>query len=284
MELKDAATIREQVRAVSRKGFIVGDEDAASRVLSRVGYYRFSAYFETFREGSGYVSGVPFERVVRIYESDSVVRAWIFSIIDDVECYVRGQVSNYIALTYGPGGYLNADMFDQVRHHHAGFLANIYRIIEENRESTAVKHHMANYDGRFPIWAMVELMPLRDLVDMYVEMLAEDREKIAWAAFGASAAQVESWLLVLVKLRRKCVRFNRLYGVEFEAVPADIDGVAWTMDSTLFSQILMLKQLHADERVWGFALEAFEEILEDYAGDLDLRVHGFPENWVELLG
>ncbi|MBR2124338.1 MAG: Abi family protein [Acetobacter sp.] len=75
---------------------MISDLSSAEETLSKINYYRLSAYFLPFKETNGaYVSGTTFEKIVRIYEFDREIRSFLFRAI---ACFVPLNVlkSHYV--------------------------------------------------------------------------------------------------------------------------------------------------------------------------------------------
>jgi len=73
--VKPSTTYGQQIEKLRSRGCIISDEIFATTVLSRVNYYRLTAYLLPFRRPDGsYVQGTDFNTVYRIYEFDRKLR------------------------------------------------------------------------------------------------------------------------------------------------------------------------------------------------------------------
>ncbi len=114
MTERRAATYEEQIALIRRKGFILyeDEEEDCIAFLKKVNYYRFSSYFFPYlKEDRSFEPGISFFRLQRTYEFDSRIRSLIFEVIEDVEVYLRTQLSYYISQKYGPYGHLGDGMY-----------------------------------------------------------------------------------------------------------------------------------------------------------------------------
>ncbi len=67
--LKKPATYAQQIAKLREHGCSVSSEAFCEEVLSRVGYYRLSAYFLLFRAtDNSYKAGTDFNNVYKLYE------------------------------------------------------------------------------------------------------------------------------------------------------------------------------------------------------------------------
>ena len=122
MLVKPPTTYQDQVEKLRSRGCIIDDEDEAIQILSRVNYYRLTAYFLPFkRPDDSYIQGINFKMVYRIYEFDRKIRHIIFSAIEEIEICVRSVFAYYHAHTFGALGYLNHSNYQLI---HIGFPSN----------------------------------------------------------------------------------------------------------------------------------------------------------------
>ncbi|GHU91901.1 CAAX amino protease [Clostridia bacterium] len=283
MEIKPPTTLDEQIEKLKERGCIISDEPACKEFLRTVNYYRLTAYFLPFREESHkYKDGTTFERVKGIYEFDKKLRAVIFAAVEDLEIYMRARLSYYHAHKYGALGYLNAESFGE-KHSHDIFLERIDNELSRNRNTLFVKHHREKYEGKFPIWVIIELFSFGMLSHFYADMPIEDKKAIA-VEFGTRNAYLESWLHVLTVLRNTCAHYGRLYCTSFDKPPKIMGYIKITPTRKLFTQILTLKLLSPDPFAWNnTVLSQLTAIVDEYTPHISLEHIGFTEDWQDVL-
>ena len=67
---KPPITYEQQIEKLRSRGCIIQDEAYAVSVLSKVNYYRLSAYFLSFKQSDdSYSTGTDFDTVYRIYNN-----------------------------------------------------------------------------------------------------------------------------------------------------------------------------------------------------------------------
>lgn len=284
LKVKNPITYDEQVERISEKGFIIEDVKSCKGFLRQANYYRLLAYYLPFKKKDGtYMKGIPFKRIQRIYEFDSHLRSLLSQIIEQIEFYLRTQLSYYISFAYGALGYLEPSTFN-THHNDVVFKEKIAACIDDNKRTLVVKHHIQKYGGKFPMWVIIEFFSMGMLSYLYADLLTPDKKKIAADAFSTSADCLQSWLRCATDLRNRCAHYSRLYYWIFSAIPKTPQNAPYEFDRKLFSQILMLKYLYPDKLKWNNEIStAIEALVEEYLPDISLKHIGFPENWKELL-
>ena len=283
MELKPARTYQEQVSMLKRRSCIIEDEAACIDFLHKVNYYRLTAYFLPFRNADHtYRDGTTFERIKGIYEFDQWLRVLIFAVVEEIEVYTRTKLAYYHSHKYGPHGYWDAKNYNDL-HKHERFIDQLEAELERNKNALWVKHHQRIYDGKFPIWAIVELFPLGMLSRFYADLPLDDRKQIA-AEFNTKEAYLGSWLRALTLLRNICAHYGRLYYAMFTSIPKIPPHLKLKHTGMLFDQILTLKLLTPDPSTWNTVfLENISTLVEEYFGFIELAHVGFTDEWEDIL-
>ena len=156
--------------------------------------------------------------------------------------------------------------------------------IEENKRTLVVKHHNEKYNGKFPIWVIVEFFSMGMLSYFYADMLSVDQKHIAKALYETSVSCLKSWLRCITELRNRCAHYSRLYYWSFPALPRMPKEMEVSGNRKLFSQILVLKLLYPDKDEWNNSfLVELNSIVEEYEHDISLKHIGFPQDWYVQL-
>lgn len=284
--MKEPKTYEEQVKLIKEKGFTIPSdkEKECIEFLKTANYYRLSAYFLPFRKKDGtFFDGIAFTKIQRIYEFDSQLRALIFGTIEDIELYLRTQFAYCASHKYGALGYLDNTMFSE-KHNKEKFLQKVKLCIGENENTLVVKHHKEKYDGKFPLWVMIEFFSVGMLSYFYKDMLTEDKKVIAANIYNTGSKQLESWLRCLTDLRNRCAHYSRLYYWSFPAMPKMPKDYNFVADRKLFTQLLMLKFLYPDNKKWNtMVVLSLKALIDEYSDDISLKHIGFPVEWEEQI-
>jgi abortive infection bacteriophage resistance protein len=282
--LKQSTTYAQQIARLREHGCTVTDDAFCESVLSRVSYYRLSAYFLTFKKRDGnYRPGTDFSKVYRIYEFDRKLRRLLFTVVDELEVYLRAQLSYFHSHKYGPDGYMNPTNFS-ARHDHIRFLSRINDSIKSNEKLLFVKHHKGKYNGQFPLWAVTELLTFGMLSYFYSDMLTVDQKKLARDVFHTSVPNTKSWLYCCTNLRNICAHSRRLYNSTFSAIPSNSKNLNNDSLRKLYPQIMALKELYPDEDKWNNEfMPSLLALLDEYGDVIMLRFIGFPEDFEDKI-
>lgn len=282
--VKNPATIKAQIEKLISRGCIIDDEERAKFVLSNINYYRLVHYFSVFLDQNGkYRKGTTFEKVMRVYDFDRLLRSLLLTALEEVEISMRAHVSNYHALKYGALGYLNESTFD-FHHNHKYFISKIDRLVETNTGEALVTHHMKKYGGSFPLWVIMELFSFGMLNTFYADLKVDDKKAIADKAFGTTYRCVEDWLYCLSDLRNDCAHYTRLYAKPLENTPKQPGDYHRPLTNTVYDHVLILKRLYPRDDAWrNTFLMRLEMLIMEYSDAIELEHLGFPENWREEL-
>ncbi|MDR1753957.1 MAG: Abi family protein [Eubacterium sp.] len=285
LNVKQPATIDDQIKKLRERGCVIENEKHAKQVLGAVNYYRLAYYFAPFFVEKGhYKKGTSFEKVLKIYDFDRELRNVLLVALEEIEITIRAICSNYHALKYGALGYKNPDSFDRT-HNHRQFISKLERIVESNGDSGIVAHHKGKYGGEFPVWAIVELFSFGMLTHFFRDLKVEDKAAIVEENFSdisISAKHLISWLDCLSDLRNHCAHYNRLYDNRFWLRPKATPEMEF--DNTLFSYVFIMKQLHMRRTVWnGVIVEKLKKHFFDYSDVLAPSDFGFSEGWEKEL-
>ena len=284
MGVKKPTTFNEQVENIKLKGFTVDDEDFCKNFFMRVNYYRFSAYLLPFRKpDKTFLTGVKFAQAYKMYEFDNKMRNLIFSIVEEIELFLRTQLAYFNSHKYGPLGYKDKNNFG-VKHNHERFQKLLNNVIDTNNSTLVVKHHKATYGGEFPLWVVIEFFSTGMLSYFYSDMLLADKKIIAKQLFNATPKQLDSWVRCVTDLRNRCAHYSRLYYWNFPAVPAIPHGFNYVASRKLFDQILVLKFLYNDIVRWNKRfVNDLKALIDEYSEWVDLVHIGFPIEWEKIL-
>ena len=154
------------------------------------------------------------------------------------------------------------------------------------KDSLIVKHHRDKYDDKMPLWVMVELLSFSDVSKLFCCMYYSEQNNIA-NAIGISAATLENHLHCLSVLRNKCAHAARLYNTKFYPAarfnPKFLRSNRNIKNDTLFAYLLILIKRLSENSIRRALVNDIYTIIEEYKGDIDLSLIGFPEDYYELM-
>ena len=296
MELKKALTYEEQVQQLKEKHnlFIESDDNACS-ILSRVNYYRLSAYgigLKMIDNLELYVKGTSIDTLYRLYIFDSKFRNILFHTVEHIEIQFRTQIANYLALKYGPECYTDHKYFNTIYNQYGKdvFETLTNDFLEEckrQRNLPFVIHDNKKYEGHFPIWVAVELFTFGRLTSLFSIMKDEDTKVIA-SLYQTRFKHLKSWLLSLVEIRNLCAHYGRIYNMPLKQKPymfkeynkyqtAGIQKVF----PVIITMKLMLEKCKSPQ--WKSTYYELCALFEEYSDVIKLSFIGFPEDWKLIL-
>lgn len=284
MEVKKATSYKEQLQKIVARGCLVEDERKSLEILETVNYYRLTAYFLPFRKSDGtYLDGTTFSKVYEIYEFDRELRRILFSALEEIEVAMRARIAYYHARKFSPIGYLNASNYSH-SHNHAKFLETFNREVEHSSSAPFVKHHIEKYEGKFPIWAAIELFSFGMVSYFYADLKLTDQKVIA-KLYNTNPKNLKSWLRCATDLRNICAHYGRLYYRIFSAVPANITEIKKNEERSLWAVFLAIRNIYPNSEKWNQTiLPLIAKLIEKCKLSIELKHISFPQKWEKIAG
>lgn len=254
--------------------------------MKRVNYYHFSVYLKYFKKYIDKYKYLSFTQIREIYEFDVAMRSLLFPVIGEIELYLRTQITYYHCQKYGADGYLNPENFNK-KHNHMNFLNKIETdCVKRNSGNKIIKHHQKKYDGKYPLWVIVEFFSAGTLSKFYSDMTIKDKKELAKTLFNVRYHFLENWLKCFTILRNTCAHYSRLYFLTFinePVFPKEFNCKYNIKSKMLFSQLLVLKFLSPDKQRWNIRMMSLKGLIKNFSEYANLEDIGFPEDWFDVL-
>ena len=283
---KPALTFPEQLDLLESRGLAIPDRTAAEAILSRISYYRFSAYCLPFKNNRDkFHKGTTWEKVMGLYELDRHLRLLVMDALERVEVAIRTAVTYTLAHAYDAFGYLDPANF-RPDFEHAKWLEKLTGEIEKSHE-TFIQHFKYKYDGypRLPIWMASEVMSFGSLSRLYEGMVDTDQQKVS-EQYALPVLVLRSWLRSLSFIRNVCAHHSRLWNRELAIAPKmPFAKHGWLPDEIpnqkrLFAVFIMLRHLMDGQPSAEKWQKDVTRLIEPVAADYKFRiVMGLPDNW-----
>lgn len=214
--------VDEQIELLRKRGMAIGDPAQARETLSRISYYRLSAYWYPMRVSSTcdrFKAGASFAEVVRLYEFDRRLRLLVLAGIEPVEVRFRAVLIDEIAHTYGALGHRSNEIARDQRRQ-AEWLNRLDEEVERSRE-VFLRHYRTNYLGfpRVPIWMALEVASLGILSHLYEGSVTSLQAKVSQKLSIPRPTVSKSWFHSLTYVRNICAHHARLWNREFAIAP-----------------------------------------------------------------
>jgi abortive infection bacteriophage resistance protein len=217
---KPALTFEQQLAQLEQRGMVVHDRPRALSALSRISYYRLSAYWYPYRTGDkSFAEGTTFESALEWYEFDRRLRLLVLDGIERVEVLARTRLTYELAHARSTFAHAEPEHFDP-RFDHAEWYEALVKEIDRGNEKF-LEHYAQKYEGfpRVPIWMASEVMSFGSLSKMFKAMVTKDQAAVA-KAFGVHQTFATSWLHALSYVRNVCAHHGRLWNRELAIKPA----------------------------------------------------------------
>jgi len=278
--VKPPTTYEEQLKKLQSRGCIVSNQASAIAALSKVNYYRLTAYFLPFKNrDDSYIQGTDFDTVYRIYEFDRKLRHLFFSAIEEIEIFLRSTMAYYHAHAHGALGYLDSAKYNP-RHNPHNFLEKIKAEKDKRKKEPFIDRRKKNYGDQLPVWVIIEIFSFGMLSFFYSDLPTHDQKEIARTFFNTHPKTLRSWLKCCTDIRNCCAHFGRMYYKTFSSVPDGIPELDQTNNRSLFAVAMLLKSLYADTTKWNTdVLSCISSLFHEHGSDIQLRHIGFPVDW-----
>jgi abortive infection bacteriophage resistance protein len=224
----------------------------AARALSKVGYYRLSAYTYPFRELLGpndqaespvqfraakFAPGYKLTDALALYDFDHGLRSLCAEALKVVEVGLRVHVAHVLGKR-NRFGHLERDALDEdacseKASDNDGDMFDYWtrRYLDLKRQAQAedfVRHYILKYDGRLPVWVAVETLDFGGVIRLFSLLNRNDQNTIARSWGVKDGRRLHKWLLALGTLRNHCAHHSRLWNRNLtyaigQFVPAIVD-------------------------------------------------------------
>lgn len=277
--------IEDQVENLKSLGLIIRDEKYAKKILNDISYFRvIKAFSLGFKDkNSNYNPNVTFEQIIDLYKFNAKFRQQLFNLIEIIEVNLRCRIANYFSIQYGVLGYKNRDNFVN-KSYHEQFLKEIEDEINRNSKAPFVRNFRENYEsGDLPLYALVEVFSFGTLSKFYKNMQNKDKKAVA-KSFNIGYTYFESWIESIAYVRNICAHYGRLYNSKLSKTPTLYKEYsdAGIGNNRIFGVLLCMKNIFREDEHWDRFVNKLKKLIKENKS-LDIKMMGFPENWIDLL-
>jgi len=217
---KPALSFEQQVSLLTHRGLVIDDPAQAAATLSRISYYRLSAYFKPFKLAASddFAPGTTFQAILALYEFDKELRFLLADPLECIEVYFRTRITYELAIRGDAFAHCKAAMF--LSHfNHPNFLDEQDKL-ERKPTVQFVKHFRDKYksEPRLPIWMATELMPFGTLSWLFPNLGLEIQKAIS-DDLCVDRSVLKSWLSSLSYVRNVCAHHARMWNKELAIRP-----------------------------------------------------------------
>lgn len=269
-QLKPASTVTEQIQLLDSRGMSL-DPKTASHWLTYVSYYRLSAYWYPAREldshecrGDQFTPGTTLKSVTDLYEADRKLRTLVHDGMERVKIALRTCLITTMCGTT-PEPHRDPKFFRPTFDLN-GWLATANRRIERSsRRNDAIRHYQDNYDGRFPLWVLAEVLDFSDVSKLLQGLhSAQQQEVCETLGFRIDPGKLSPnqakklkkehplvrWMEQLTVVRNTCAHHGRLWNQYFTPAPTNAlrtipgcDALPVGQSERVFGALIMMAAL-----------------------------------------
>lgn len=307
-------SFEEQLALLRSRGLLVDNEPAALDYLDRIGYYRLSGYWYSFREleitqdskgkqnfyrKDNFLDGGHFEDAVKIYVFDKKLRLLALDALERIELSVRVDIAHLLG-EQDIHAHENAQLFhghfskqlikkggNAGRTQHQIWLERYGHMVVRARREPFVHHYNKKY-GRLPIWVAIEIWDFGLMSKLYAGMKAKDQFDIAQKYGAVDGKAFAGWLRSLNFIRNVSAHHSRLWNINvLERAVLVQDDAYWQQlnNARPFYYFCLMQKLIAvicPNSSWG---SRFYELLGEFpdvgCNAVSLKDFGLLDDWQE---
>ncbi len=283
--MKLAKTYVEQLDILEKRNLTIEDRNNAIISLSSINYYNLTGYLYPFKDKNGeYRPGTTFEQGVALYKFDQELCSIIMYFLTEIEQTLKTKIAYISAFDFpeDPYFYTKEINFENPSEHKR-FISDFKKAVINNKDAKFVKHHVTNYDGKFPIWVAIQLFTLGNIKHFYKNLPHRTRKGIS-QVFDVPHSTLDNWIENLRITRNLTAHNMRIYGNTFSNSPR-LSGKIKNVNNTnrVFAQILLFKILIQDKVSWTERIVQLNQLIAKNSKYINIKEIGFPDDWFEIL-
>lgn len=314
---KEFLSVDQQIATLRDRGMLFNDDKKARLCLSRIGYYRLSAYWYPFRElragplavgakpsslrSDFFIQGTTFEEVHDFYVFDKRLRLLLTDALERIEISLRASLSDQMASSdfwaHRTAAALDGKFARNLdpktgQTKHDMWLRRQDHAFARSKEDFAVHFRTKYPDHQPPMWIASQVWDWGMLSHLFAGLKVADKDDIAKRYGPINGRQMEDWLRSLNDVRNICAHHGRLWNRALVMIPRLPDQQVCPelrhipkgneFRSKLYVVLaivrMLLKAIHPNNSKWHARLL---EILREAPGR-DIINHsaaGFPQHW-----
>jgi len=163
------------------------------------------------------------------------------------------------------------------------FIGTISRCIKQSKNELFVKHHLKNYNGRFPFWVLVEILSFSNISKCFKNINTADKKEFLKSYYNYGVKFFENWIENISIVRNIIAHHGRLYNKNINPSLKLLEEDNFNRTRKIFDLIFILKKVIFDKYLWSDFLEKINFLINTYKNDIDFELIGFPKNYMEIL-
>ena len=253
MTNKKWKSFTQQLTILQNRGLIVENKQAAIDYLDRIGYYRLSGYWYSFRElkiiqdangklssyrEDSFVENSRFEDAVMLYVFDKKLRLLALDALERIELAVRVDIAHLLG-EKDIHAYENVHLLDgnfskkkiKKGRNKGQTLHNLWlkrhdNVLHRARREPYVKHYFEKY-GKLPIWVSIEAWDFGLMSKLFAGMKIIDQTTIAKKYGAIDGRAFTGWLRGFNFIRNVSAHHSRLWNINILERAAPLQNEFW---------------------------------------------------------
>lgn len=284
-------TYDQQIAHLQSCGLRIEDYDLAKDVLDEIGFYRFCEYGLQYEKPSTdiYKDGTTFNGIYHLYLTDEMMRDLLRRYLEKVEVYYRNKIAYGFSMIKCVSAPYDQHYDSQNFYNKKGHREVMTSFMREKRyfkEGQNDEYPEIMDKNRIPLDVIVDLLSFSNLSKLYNSMYDSEKNAIA-SAVGISKDTLQNHLHCLSVLRNKCAHGGRLYNMEFNPparfTTAFLKKHPQVQNNSLFAYVMILVKRLPYREDREKLVRGIYGVLQVYAKDVDLKMIGFPKDYMEIL-
>lgn len=282
--LKPTLSLTEQIALLRSRGLQFKDETGAKKVLSEYNYYRLNYYFHCYYNAlNRFPEGTDFSDIFCVCQNDIWFRGEIRNVLELIEIRLRTEIAYHLGMEHGSAVFYEQNCFSDYQIF-MDLNSAFQKEVQRNRNDACIRHHIKCYEGRFPIWVVVEYLSFSSISKLFGNLIVSDKRYIARNRYGFDERLVSNWFHVLSVLRNISAHYGPLYQRSFlvrPMIPKAVQTLHRIDNSALFSQIMLIAWLLQPDQKANFIDSICQRSNEVFS--FKLSDYGFPSNWEHII-
>ncbi len=282
--LKPPMTITQQLKLLQSRGMRINDHLLAETYLQSNHYYHLNIYFHKFMQLNcdNFIPGTSFNDIINANTNDSWLRRELSLLLEPLEIKLRSFLAYYLAINYGSDVFYNRSVFNE-KNYYDRLQNNLFNDLRKRQKDPVIIHHKNKYDGKFPIWVIIEFFSFNQTSKLFSSLKTTDQKSISNYFNGLNEDFLGNWFHALSVLRNICAHFGYLYKRKHNPKLRLMPDFNWDKNKNdeLFAYALILCRLSENSNREKFIYNLSVRTSKESSFSLD--DYGFPSNWQEYL-
>ncbi len=286
---KSFLSIDEHLKLLKDRG-LTFEEPYAKKQLSRISYFRLSAYFYPLldlpKDKHQFKRNATFAQAMDMYKFDRKLRLFIFSQIEKIEIFIRLKIVEIgFVETQSISWLLEEEHFRDISQF------NKTRDLLLKEWNTSKEDFVVSFKDKYgeatipPAYMLIELAPLGVVSHLFRNIKKNKLQKKIAKEFGLPPNVLASWIFSLSGIRNICCHHNRLWNRSLPTTPMILNKpqAPWIEDRQVdcrrtYYKIAMIKYLLYFINPNNKFMENLLALHKIYP-QVDFLAMGFPKDW-----